>query len=164
MKKDDWDRNRHDNLNNKVENWSQKEMMNGHKKFEKQNLVQKFDPEQNDGLSQHFGAEIGKTIGCNKLTSHSIVSVGQAVGVRSGKGKRQITFEVDTAACGTVVPARHPATRRYICHWDAEARVPYWTAGKSVVLDEGRRLLVSKDTEGKNKRPLNVDKQRCEGL
>ena len=45
--------------------------------------------------------------------------------------------------------ARHPATRGYRCHWDAEARVQYSTAGKSVVWDEGRRLLVSKDTKGK---------------
>ena len=28
---DDWDRNRHGNLNNKVENWVQYEMTNGHK-------------------------------------------------------------------------------------------------------------------------------------
>ena len=45
--------------------------------------------------------------------------------------------------------ARHPAARGYRCHWDAEARVQYSTAGKSVVWDEGRRLLGSKDTEGK---------------
>ena len=51
----------------------------------------------------------------------------------------------DTAACRTVVLVRHPAR----CHWDVEAGVQYSTAGKSVVWDQGRRLLVSKDTEGK---------------
>ena len=45
----------------------------------------------------------------HKLTSHNIESVGQAVGVRSHKGFRQITFGIDTAACRTVVLARHPA-------------------------------------------------------
>ena len=35
------------------------------------------------------------------------------------------------------------------CPGDAEARVQHSTVGKSVVWDEGRRLLVSKDTEGK---------------
>ena len=48
-----------------------------------------------------------------------------------------------------MVPARHPASRGYRCHWDAEAGVQFSTAGKSVVWDGGRRLLVSKDTEGK---------------
>ena len=43
---------------------------------------------------------------------------------------------------------RHPATRGYRCHWDAEAGVPHSTAGRSFE-SEGRRLLVSKDTEGK---------------
>ena len=70
-------------------------------------------------------------------------------GVRSDKRQRQIAFGIDTAACRTVVPARHPATRGYRCHWDTEARVQYSTAGKSVVRDEGRRSLVSKVTEGK---------------
>ena len=45
------------------------------------------------------------------LTGQSIESVGQAVGVKSEKKCRQITFSVDTAACRTVVLARHPATR-----------------------------------------------------
>ena len=80
-----------------------------------------------------------------KLTSHSIESVGQAVGVRSDNRCRQTTFGIDTAACRTVVPARHPARRGYRCPWDAEAREQYSTAGMSVVWDEGRRLLLSKD-------------------
>ena len=85
----------------------------------------------------------------NKLTGHSIESVGQPVGVRSDNRCGQITFGVDTAACRTVVPATHPATRGYRCHWSAEAGVPFSTAGKSVVWDDGRRLLVTKDAEGK---------------
>ena len=92
----------------------------------------------------------------DKLTGRSIESVGQAVGVTPDKRCRQITFEIETAACRTVVPARYPATRGYSCHWDAEAGVPYPTAGKSVVLDAGRRLLVTKDTEGK---PMTIESQ-----
>ena len=65
------------------------------------------------------------------MTSHSIEPVGQAVGVRPDKRCRQIT------------------SRGCRCHWNAEAGVQYSTAGKSVVWDEGRRLLVSKDTKGK---------------
>ena len=83
----------------------------------------------------------------NKLMSHSIESAGQAVGVRSDKRCRPITFGIDTAACRTVVLARHPATRGYRCHWDVEPGVEYSTAAKSVVWDGGRRLLVSKDTD-----------------
>ena len=52
----------------------------------------------------------------NKLTSQTIESVGQAVGVRSHRRCRQITLRIDTAACRTVVPARHPATRGDRCH------------------------------------------------
>ena len=85
----------------------------------------------------------------NKLTSHSIESVEQAVGVRSDRRCGQITFGIDTAACRTVVSARHPATRGYRCHWDAEAGVQYSMAGRSAVWDEGRRLLLSRDTESK---------------
>ena len=83
------------------------------------------------------------------LTSHSIESVGQVVGRSDQTEGRRITFGIGTAACKTVVPARHPATRGNRCCWDAEAGVQCSTAGKSVVWDEGRRLLVSKDTEGK---------------
>ena len=83
------------------------------------------------------------------LTSPSIESVWQAVGVRSDKRCRQITFGIDTAAGRTVVPARHLATRGYRCHWDADAGAHYSTAGKSVVWDEGRRPLVSRDPEGR---------------
>ena len=83
----------------------------------------------------------------NIWTSHSIESIGQAVGGTSARRCRQITSGIHTAAFRTVAPARHSATRGYRCHWDAEARVPYSTAGKSVVW--GRRLLVSKDIEGK---------------
>ena len=85
-----------------------------------------------------------------KLTSHSIESVGQAAGVRSDRRCRQLRLGIDTAACRTVVLARHPATRGYRCHWDAEAGVQYSTAGKSIVCDEGRRLLVSKKMQKAN--------------
>ena len=63
------------------------------------------------------------------------------------------------AACKTVVPARHPATRRYRVHWDKAAGAPYTTAGKSVVWDGGQRLLVAKDAEGK---PLSIKPRQAE--
>ena len=88
----------------------------------------------------------------NKLTGHSIESVLQAVGVRSERRCRQITFGIDTAACRTVVPARHPATPAmmgYKCHQDVESGVQYSTASKSVVWGEGLRLTMSEDKEGK---------------
>ena len=58
-----------------------------------------------------------------------------------------------------MVPARHPATRGYPRHWDAEAVLPCSTAGKSVVWDEGRRLLASKDTEGKS---MTIESRQAE--
>ena len=54
--------------------------------------------------------------------------------------------------------ARHPATRGYRCHWGAEAGVQFSTAGKSVVWDEDRRLLVSLDTEGK---PMTIESRQA---
>ena len=64
--------------------------------------MQKQDSEQADGRSQHLEQENGKTDRVrNKSTSHCVESVGQAVGVRSDKRCRQITFGVDTATCRT---------------------------------------------------------------
>ena len=51
------------------------------------------------------------------------------------------------------------ATRGYRCHWDAEAGVPYSTVVKSVLWEKGRRLLVSKDTEGK---PMIIESRQSE--
>ena len=86
-------------------------------------------------------------------------SVGQAVGVRSDKRYRQTTFEFDTAGLRTVVLARHHPTSVYRRHWDVEAGVPYSTAGKSVVWDEGQRLRVSKDTQGKR---MTIESRQAE--
>ena len=95
----------------------------------------------------------------NMLKSHSIESVAQAVGVRPEKGVGKSRLESIRHCAEPWCQQRHPATRGYRCHWDAEAGVPYSTAGKCVVWDEGRRLLVSKDTEVKLM-TLNLDKQR----
>ena len=62
--------------------------------------------------------------------------------------KRLVASQIDELQHELQVPARHPATRGYRCHWDAEAGVQHSTAGKSVVWDERHRLLVSKDAEG----------------
>ena len=81
---------------------------------------------------------------CNKLIRRSIESVGQAVGVRS-----HITFGVDTAALqdrdASTASPRHEGTD---VTRDVNSGASYSTAGKSVVWDEGRHLLVSKDSEG----------------
>ena len=46
--------------------------------------------------------------------------------------------------------------------WVAEAGLPYLTAGESVAWDEGRRLLVSEDAEGKL---MTIEsRQRCEDI
>ena len=83
---------------------------------------------------------------CNKLTGHSIESVGQAVCVRSrGADKSRVQS------------ARQRAGHRR--QWDADAGVQFSTAGKSVVWDEGRRLLVSKDTEGN---PMTIESRQAD--
>ena len=68
------------------------------------------------------------------------------ISARPDQSNRKITFGVDTAACRTVVPGNHPAAKGYRVHWDSGAGVPYSTAGKSVVWDEGRRLLAKQAT------------------
>ena len=70
------------------------------------------------------------------------------INVRTDQSNFKITFGVDTAACRTVVPGNHPAARGYRVHWDSGAGVPCSTAGKSMVWDEGRRLLVAKQATG----------------
>ena len=60
-----------------------------------------------------------------------------------------MTLGVGIAGCRTAELARHPTTRGDSFLQDAEARVPYSTAGKSVVWNVGQRLLVSNDGDGK---------------
>ncbi|MCH2137401.1 MAG: PQQ-like beta-propeller repeat protein, partial [Phycisphaerales bacterium] len=81
----------------------------------------------------------------DKGNEHSIGAF-ESVDVRSDRSRRSITFGVDTAACRTVVPASHPAARGYRLHKDAESGAAYSTAGKSLVYDEGRRVLVAKQS------------------
>ena len=61
---------------------------------------------------------------------------------------RTITFAVDTAACCTVIPSRHPAARGYTTHSDKKKGLKYGTAKKGAerVLDEGLRVLQTKVT------------------
>ena len=83
----------------------------------------------------------------------------QAVDARTDQSRRTITFGIDTAACRTVIPPSHPAARGYKVHWDAETGVPYSTAGKSMVWDEGRRILVAKQATGE---PMTIDSRQVE--
>ena len=82
------------------------------------------ESEQDDGLSQKLEQELEQKLGLTtlelnfhnnrvreKLMSDIIESVSQAVGVRSDRRCRRVTFGIDTAACRMEVPARHPATR-----------------------------------------------------
>ena len=63
----------------------------------------------------------------------SMESVVQSVGSdQTREACRQIGFELDTAACRRVAPARRPARRGSKVHRDAEAGGMYLTAGKSV--------------------------------
>ena len=87
----------------------------------------------------------------DKLSGHRIDSVGQAVGDRSDKRCRQITLGVDTAACRTVVPGKASGNTKVQMSLDAEAGEVAW--------DEGRRLFVSKDTEGK---PITIESRQAE--
>ena len=79
---------------------------------------------------------------------------------RTDQSNRTTTFGVDTAAsaCRTVVLGNHPAARGYRVHWDPGAGVPDSTAGKSVVWDEGRRLLVAKQATGE---PVMIESRQA---
>ena len=81
----------------------------------------------------------------------------KTINERTEESNRKITFGVDTAACRTVVPGNHPAARGYRGHWDSGAGVPYSTAGKSMVWDEGRRLLVAKQATGE---PIMIESRQ----
>ena len=135
----------------RTENWVQNELTDDHKSWNTRIWYRYWIQDKLAGGHNIWSRNWQGDWVRNKLTSNSIESVGQVVGLRLDRRCRQITFGIDTAACRTVVLARprHPATRGYRCHRDAEAGVQYSTAGKSVVWDEGRRWLVSKDTEGK---------------
>ena len=63
--------------------------------------------------------------------------------------QRTITFGIDTAACKTVVPANHPATRGYLIQKDSLLRCAYSTAGRDKVYDQGKRILCTLDGTGK---------------
>ena len=104
--------------------------------------------------------ELSETLGC--VTKHltetilsldskdfDLVAVKDLDSITKYNGKvSTITFGLDTAACRTGVPGNHHAARGYRVHWDSGAGVPYSTAGKSVVWNEGRRLLVAETAEG----------------
>ena len=134
---------------------------------EQQNLGQKLDPEPEDGLSHNIGTEVwtpngsklgfrtsrwvvttlrttfGKSIVC--VTSRRVIAPNQFA-------KLWVQTNHVWSRDGSVQDSgvgKASSNIGYRCHWDAEAGVPNSTAGKSVGWDEGRRLLVSKDIEGK---------------
>ena len=103
------------------------------------------------------GFERGGVVGGD--SAMIIESLGiEAVDTRTDRSHRAITFGIDTAACRTVVPANHPAARGYRLHKDAESGAAYSTAGKSLVYDEGRRVLVAKQSSGE---PMSIDSRQA---
>ena len=107
----DGDRKMCDEWKDETENWVQNEMMNGDNSWNNRvgyrNWIQNKLTDGHNTWSRNWQNDLVR----DNFTSHSIESVGQAVGVRSDRRCRQIAFGIDTAACRTVVPARHPATR-----------------------------------------------------
>ena len=144
------DRNLCDDGNDKIGNWVHNVMMNGHKNSNTiwhRNWIQNkmtgchaiWDKHWNNRSwyrswihekltgGHNIWSSNWRTDRVRNKSSRSVESVGQTVGVSSDRRCRQITFGIDTAACRTVVLARHPATRGYRCHWDAEAGAQYST-------------------------------------
>ena len=75
---------------------------------------------------------------------------------RSDPADREIVFNVDSGASKTVVKASHKAVRGYKIHADAQTGVPYSTAGKQRILDEGRRVVQIKATGGEEPWRMNT--------
>ncbi len=63
---------------------------------------------------------------------------------RVDQSDRTITFNVDSGASKTVVKRNHRAVRGYKIHKDEQTGVPYNTAGKQQIKDEGCRVLQTK--------------------
>jgi len=70
--------------------------------------------------------------------------------------EREIIFNVDSGASKTVVKASHKAVRGYKIHKDGQTGVPYNTAGKQKIQDEGKRVLQIKTTNGEKPWRMNT--------
>ena len=75
---------------------------------------------------------------------------------RSDPTSREIIFNVDSGASKTVVKASHPAARGYKIHQDSRTGVPYRTAGKQKIQDEGKRVLQIKPVGGEKPCRMNT--------
>ena len=64
--------------------------------------------------------------------------------LREDPTDREIVFNVDSGASKTVVNKDNRAARGYKIHRDAQTGVPYHTAGKQRIKDEGKRVLQTK--------------------
>ena len=73
--------------------------------------------------------------------------------------QRTVTFGVDTAACKTVVPTNHPATRGYLVHKDSLLGRAHSTAGRDKVYDLGKRILCTLDETGK---PMAIESRKVD--
>jgi len=75
---------------------------------------------------------------------------------RTDEAEREIVFNVDSGASKTVVKASHKAVRGYKIHKDGQTGVPYNTAGKQKIQDEGRRVLQIKAPSGEKPWRMNT--------
>ena len=78
---------------------------------------------------------------------------------RLDPSQRTITFGIDTAACKTVVPTDHPATRGYLVHKDSLLGCAYSTAGRDKVYHQGKRILCTLDETGK---PMAIESRKVD--
>ena len=102
-----------------------------------------------------------QTIGCVTSCWVSIETVGQAVGARSDKICRQITFGVYATACRTM-PALH---QQHEGTGAIETKLEYHTQLLASMLCRVRvDVCFCPKIQKANQRPLNLDKQRCENL
>ena len=95
------------------------------------------------GRAQELGAQTGSA-GSGPQTQHlgDLCQFDKRTQkTREDRSDREITFNVDSGATRTVVKRDHQAVRGYKVHKDEQTGVPYNTAGKQQIKDEGRRIL-----------------------
>ena len=110
---------------------------------------------QAQGSAQKEGANL-EQLGGLSFCELGLEMAGTAE--RDDPTDREITFGVDTAACKTVVPSKHPAARGYVVHRDSLTGTEYTTAGTSTVKDEGKRVLCA---QGDGPEPLVIPSRKA---
>ena len=97
-----------------------------------------------------------------ELQSDSEEHLGHLCQLGDNKSERQdptdrhIVFNVDSGASKTVVKKSNTAVRGYTIHNDSQTGVPYSTAGKQQIQDEGKRVLQIKAPSGEKPWRMNT--------